>query len=436
MDIEALKKFVQTLAGAAQSIRLYPPQHPLVTRQLEICAGNLAMLFEEKSALRLGLADGILFCDEYLFSESNPALAEMTRLLQALELEGLELRAGIQPEEFTGFFTLVNQGGWQARGLEQTLEAQGIHHIIPLRKEDEPRKIFRRALAVAEHICQDVTLGRTPATDDAAAAVRDMVRSTLSNPHALTALSLIKDYDNYTFQHSVNVAVIAIAVGRACGASELELHILGLGGLLHDLGKLKVDIGIINKPGRLTDEEFEAIKKHPRLGAGIVEQMQGIPQEVIDIVGGHHLHFNRKGYPDDLVGRPLSRLVDMAAVADAFDAMTTLRAYRRPVSPRQAAQEMRRASGTLLHPEFLEKFLRFLGPYPVGTAVRLRSGEIALVTLIAGEERQDLRLKVLFAASGAHLERPYFIDLPEENLDQIVGEVDPFLLNIDLDQHL
>ncbi|MDO3377410.1 HD-GYP domain-containing protein [Geoalkalibacter halelectricus] len=436
MDIEALKQFVQTLAGAAQSTRLYPLGHPLINRQLEICIRHLAPLFTEKNTLRLGLAEGVLFCEDYVFSESNPALAEMTRLLQNLDLEGMEVRAGVTAGELAAFFALAGEGGWQAHGLERTLAEQNVRHIIPLIKEDDPRKVFSRALAVAEQICQDVALSRVPSSDAAAVVVRDMVRSTLSNRHALTALTLIKDYDNYTFQHSVNVAVIAIAVGRACGLPEDQLQILGLGGLLHDLGKLKVDIGIINKPGRLTPEEFEAIKLHPMAGASIVEKMKDIPEQVVDIVRGHHLHYNRQGYPDDLAGRPLSPLVDMAAIADAFDAMTTLRAYRRPVSPRQAGHSMRESAGSLLHPDFLEKFLRFLGPFPVGTAVRLRGGEIALVVAVASEQRQDLRLKVLFDSTGAHLESPYFLDLPEEHLDRIIGEVDPFLVDIDLGQHL
>ncbi|WP_305044666.1 HD-GYP domain-containing protein [Geoalkalibacter sp.] len=439
MNIDLLKKFVQTLSGAAQSLRLYPRSHPVVKRQMELCAQHLAELLVHRQSLRLGLADGVLFCEDYLFNESNPALAEMARLLQALGLEGLELVSGVSPAELEDFFVLANQGGWQAVGLEQALAERGIRHVLPLRKpptQEAPQAVFQHALAVAEHICQDVVLGRTPSTEEAGTAVRGMVKSTLGNPHALFALTLIKDYDNYTFQHSVNVAVIAIAVGRACGVKEEDLQILGLGGLLHDLGKLKVDIGIINKPGRLTREEFEVIKKHPEHGAELVARMQSVPPQAVDIVRGHHLHYNRRGYPDDLAGRPLSPLVDMAAIADAFDAMTTLRAYRRPVSPRQAGREMRRAAGTLLHPEFLEQFLAFLGPYPVGTAVRLASGEIGLVTSVGSVERQDLRLKVLFDRVGQKLAAPQALELSATDLDRIVGEVDPFLLGIDLETHL
>ena len=145
-----------------------------------------------------------------------------------------------------------------------------------------------------ESIFHDVRLGKIPSSKEASDTVKSMVEVTLSDPHALFALSMIKDYDNYTFTHSVNVSVIALAVGRACGLSEEQLRILGLGGLLHDLGKLKVDLNIITKPGRLTRTEFEQIKKHPVDGAEILKQMADIPSEVVDIViTSYSIHYTK-----------------------------------------------------------------------------------------------------------------------------------------------
>ena len=438
MSIDIIKQFVQTLAGAAQSMRLYPSKHPLVSRQLDQCGRHLLLLFQNRQTLRLGLNEGMLFCDNYLFNEANPALIELGRLLDSLALDGLELHSGVKAEELAAIFSLAGQGSLKGAELEQAFKAHEILHVIPLHKnpeDEDTRAVFKRAMLVAEKICQDVANGRTPSGREAAAAVRSLVAATLKNPHAMLALTLIKDYDNYTFQHSVNVAAIAITVGQACGASEEQMEILGLGGLLHDLGKLKVDINIINKPGRLTAEEFEAVKLHPVHGAGIAEQMDGISPQVIDIVRGHHLHYNRKGYPDDMAGRPMPPLVDMAAIADSFDAITTMRAYRRPVSPRQAAREMRQNAGTMLHPQFLEKFLRFLGPYPVGTAVRLDNGEIALVMASPTHKHPTLRLKVLLNKEGTAFAQPFFIDLREAEFSRIVSEVNPFLFGIELNDH-
>jgi HD-GYP domain-containing protein (c-di-GMP phosphodiesterase class II) len=160
--------------------------------------------------------------------------------------------------------------------------------------------------------------------------------------------------------------------------------------------------------------------------------MEGVSREVIDIVIGHHLHYNRQGYPDDLAGRPLSPLTDMAAIADSYDAMTTMRSYRRPVSPRQAMREMKATSGILLHPEYLAHFLKYLGPYPVGTVVRLSRGETALVTKADTEGRCELRLKILFDKEGTQPDKESFVELSAGESERIVGEVDPFLAGIDL----
>lgn len=438
MSVDTLKKFVQLLAGAVQSLRLYPRNHPLVGRQIAACLEFLQSELAQKGSLRLGLTDGTLFCDEFLFTEPSPALLELARLLNSLQVEGVDFQAGIAAAELEEFLVLASAGGWQAAGLEQTLSRRAIAHIIPLQKEEdarEPRAVFRRALKVVENIFNDVRLGRIPASRKARESVQEMVEVTLEKPQALLALSLIKDYDNYTFHHSVNVAVIAIAVGRACGVSAEELQILGLGGLLHDLGKLKINIDIINKPGRLTAEEFELIKKHPEHGASIAKQMEGIAPEAVDIVLGHHVHYNRKGYPHDLTGRQLSPLADMAAIADSYDAMTTLRSYRRPVSPRQAIRELKACSGTLLHPEFLDRFLAFLGPYPVGTVVRLAEGDIALVATVKDDGQRDLTLKVLFDGDGQPVRDRREIKLTDQEMDRIVGEIDPFLIGVNLNDH-
>jgi len=263
-----------------------------------------------------------------------------------------------------------------------------------------------------------------------------MVEVTLSDPHALFALSMIKDYDNYTFTHSVNVSVIALAVGRACGLSEEQLRILGLGGLLHDLGKLKVDLNIITKPGRLTRTEFEQIKKHPVDGAEILKQMADIPSEVVDIARCHHLQYNREGYPADSKNKPLSPLVEMAAIADAYDAMTTLRSYQRPMTPRQAIKLLREKAGITLHPKILERFIGALGPYPVGSLVRLQNNEIALVTAVGGSTSAATKLKVIFGRDGDKLPTPRIVSPTEAEGLAIVAEVDPYSRGIEIASYL
>jgi putative nucleotidyltransferase with HDIG domain len=263
-----------------------------------------------------------------------------------------------------------------------------------------------------------------------------MAQLTITEPHALFALSMLKDYDNYTFTHSVNVSVISLAVGRACAVDEEQLRTLGLGGLLHDLGKLRIDVKIITKPGRLTDSEFDEIKQHPRFGADIVAKMEGVTQDVMDIVIGHHLRYDRTGYPADTAGRPVSPLIDMAAIADAYDAMTTLRSYQRPFTPRSAISRMREVAGSSLHPALIEKFAAALGPYPVGSLVRLDNNEVGLVIKVDTTDPNLADIKIIFEAAGRLLDEPYRLHLGPTQPQQIVAEVDPFTKGIDVVDYL
>jgi putative nucleotidyltransferase with HDIG domain len=259
-----------------------------------------------------------------------------------------------------------------------------------------------------------------------------MAQLTMTEPHAMLALSMLKDYDNYTFTHSVNVSVIALAIGRACNLTEEQLKTLGLGGLLHDLGKLRIDVGIITKPGRLTDAEFDIIKEHPDFGANIIKEMEDITPEVMEIVLGHHLRYDRSGYPANAACNISSPLVEITAIADAYDAMTTLRSYQRPFTPRKAIARLKEISGTSLHPEFVMHFIDSLGAYPVGSLVRLDNNEIGLVTKVDTADTSQVDLKVIFDPAGILLEEPFMLKLQPNQARRIVAEVDPHTKGIDV----
>jgi len=436
MDLESAKTLIQNLAGAFKSLRLYPAKHPAIGKQLSALAADLHPHLQGRSTLRIGLLQDTLFVDEHLLSDSLTANLEFGRLLKAFDLGALEFFSGVSETDLRTLLELLTQGQLRGEAFGQALSRSGVQTIRALTElEDEelepPRKIYQRALQVVDHVFDDVRQGRIPSAVEAEDVVRGMVKQTIADPHALFALSLLKDYDNYTFTHSVNVSVISLTVGRACGLEEDRLRILGLGGLLHDLGKLRVDHGIITKPGRLTPQEFEEIKRHPRSGADIVSRMAGVAPEVIDIVIGHHLHFDRAGYPADIKGRPISPLADMAAIADAYDAMTTLRPYQRPVTPRKAIERLRQMAGTHLHPQYLTRFIESLGPWPVGSLVRLASSEIALVRGV-DTQANNLTLLILITADGSTPKRLETRVLKSADLPQILVEIEPGSRGIDV----
>jgi len=442
MEPEQPKVVVQSLVSAFKGLRLYPLEHPSIRRQMEHLIGNVFAMLRTRDPIRIGLLEGTLFLETHLFVDSFPAAEELAELLQSLEIEGLEFNRGVTDAELESLLQVLREQ--QARGdlFDQALEERGVRHIraLQVEKDDEeedlsPRKIYSRALEVVDRIFHDVRLGNIPASEQAIGTIKSMAHMTLNEPHALFAMSMLKDYDNYTFNHSVNVAIIALTVGRACNLDEERLRILGLGALLHDIGKLEVDWGIINKPGQLTDAEFEEIKRHPQNGAEIVGRMEGITRDVIDIVLGHHIHFNRDGYPTSARDKTTSLLVDMAAIADSYDAMTTLRSYQRPVPPSEAIKRLRESAGSTLNPSIVEKFIRFLGPWPVGSLVRLDTNHIGLVTWV-GSEGETLRLKILLDEEGHFLEKFQEMTLTGEGIAKIVAEVDPFVKGINVADYL
>lgn len=440
---ENAKQIVQAFIGSLKGLKLYPLEHPALGRQIQAFLNALRTVSRGQRPVSIGLLEGALIVDDLLLPADLQAADDLAGLLQRYELTGLQFDPGVTESELRTLLGLLHAQSRIAEPFTEILEASPLPHIHALSRDaktetdeiEAPRAVYGRALKVVDNIFQDVRLGKIPSSTEAVNVMRDMVKLTIADPDTLFALSMLKDYDNYTFTHSVNVSVIALAVGRACGLNEEELRTLGLGALLHDLGKLKVAVEIITKPGKLTTEEFAEIQKHPGTGAALAEQMEGITPEVVDIVLGHHLRFDRSGYPQHARETSMGAMTEMTAIADTYDALTTLRAYQRPMTPRKATEKLKELAGTVLHPRFVEQFIDSLGPYPVGTLVRLDSNEIGLVVKVGEQDREAVRLKTLFDRDGARLAEPAVLELVGEDAGRIVGEVDPFSKGIEVTEY-
>ena len=437
MNVDEIKQVVQVLAAAIKGLRLYAVDHPATNKQVEALQNGLFSLLHHKKKIKMGILEGTLFVEDHLFMQEFPAAIELAKLLESRELLGIEFTAGLSAGEIQTLLYLIHSSETKGQDSADSLVSQGVKRIRAVAAEDDeddqqPRKVYRKALKVVDQIFHDVRMGEIPSSVEAIKVVKSMAQLTINEPHAMLALSMLKDYDNYTFTHSVKVSVISLAVGRACNVTDEQLKTLGLGGLLHDLGKLRVDVNIITKPGRLTEEEFEAIKEHPGFGANIIQEMEEVTPEIMQIVLGHHLRYDRSGYPADRAGEIVSPLVEMAAIADAYDAMTTLRSYQRPFTPRKAINRLKEIAGSFLHPGYVGLFIDSLGAYPVGSLVRLDNNAIALVTKVDTRDTSLVDLKVLFSTAGKLLEEPYMLELRPNQPRRIVAEVDPHTKGLDV----
>lgn len=266
----------------------------------------------------------------------------------------------------------------------------------------------------------------------------DMVDSIIRNPDAFLWLTHLKHYDTYSYNHSIDNSVLAVSFGRHLGLSLTELHDLAIGVLLCDIGKVKLPQELLLKPGRLTEVEFEHIKKHPEYSVEILEQsVEKVPREVIKIARFHHERFNGKGYPNQLSGSQIPVFAQIAAIVDCYNAITSKRVYNKSLSALDAIKSMYEWRNIDFQKDLVEEFIQCLGVFPTGSIVELSSGEIGIV--LAQNRIRRLRPRVMLVLDSNHKSMDHFpiIDLvkEEKNKDgstlEIIRTHEPGVFGID-----
>jgi putative nucleotidyltransferase with HDIG domain len=241
------------------------------------------------------------------------------------------------------------------------------------------RKVQSEATQVVASILQDVRLGRQIEVERLSPVVEQITESILRNQGTLVSLCRIKERDTYTFQHSVSVCALLVTFCRYLGMSREVIQEAGVGGMLHDIGKMRVPDRILNKPGKLTDPEFETMKGHVNHGLEILKQTPGVTDTVLRITGEHHERWGGTGYPNRKKAEEISQLGRMAAIVDVYDAITSNRVYHTGMEPSVALQKLFEWSNHHLDEELVQHFIQAIGIYPVGSLVRLESDRLAVV---------------------------------------------------------
>jgi|APMI01.1.fsa_nt_gi HD-GYP domain-containing protein (c-di-GMP phosphodiesterase class II) len=273
------------------------------------------------------------------------------------------------------------------------------------------RKVHEQAHKVVRTMMSDVRLGKAVSLEDAEPVVEAITGSVLRNSGALMGLIGIKNKDDYTFLHSVSVCTLMIAFGRSLGLTGDELRQGGIGGLLHDIGKMKVPDEVLNKPGRLTDAEFDLIKQHPGDGHSVLLETDGIGPVPLDITRHHHERLDGSGYPDKLAGDAISSMARMAAIVDVYDAITADRCYHKGLPAAEALRKMWEWSTNHFDQKLLQAFMRCVGIYPVGSLVRLESGRLGVVIEQNDNSLLTPRLRVFFSTKSNGYIKPEVVDL-------------------------
>jgi putative nucleotidyltransferase with HDIG domain len=277
-------------------------------------------------------------------------------------------------------------------------------------------KICANTRDAVMHMFNDARMGKVVQVEHAQELIEEISASVLRQPHALISLARLKDSDEYTYMHSVAVCALMIALARQMGLDEQQVHEAGMAGLLHDLGKMGIPNDILNKPGKLTDDEFNTVKAHPEIGAKILLDNPMVSALVLDVVLHHHEKVDGSGYPHGLLGKNISLFAKMGAVCDVYDAITSNRAYKKGWSPAESIRKMAEWSKGHFDEAIFQSFVKTVGIYPTGSLVRLESGRLGVVTEQSEKSLLTPKVKVFFSA---RLRTP----IMQETLDlsQLIG---------------
>ena len=292
-------------------------------------------------------------------------------------------------------------------------------------------KLYGEAVNYAHKFIDDVRDGKPFDFNDATPLVSDFIDSIFRNDSAAAAISKLKAFDEYTYTHCINVSILAVILGKKLGYSREKLENIGMAGMFHDVGKAVISSAILNKPGKLTDEEMNIMRTHPLHGYKILKEQPNIPEDVIRGAVEHHEKYDGSGYPRGLKGDQISDIARLLAVVDVYDALTSKRVYKDPMPPGTVLAMMYKWRVTDFHPNIVEQFIKSLGVYPVGSFVRLSSGDHGVVVDFSPEDPLNPTVRVVFNDMMKPIPHTE-INLSDEDALKITDVINPDEHKIDI----
>lgn len=286
-------------------------------------------------------------------------------------------------------------------------------------------KIFSKSREAVNSMFNEARMGKTVDTEGAQHLVEEISGSVTRNPGAFISLARLKTADDYTYMHSVAVCALMVALAKQLGLDEEQTRLAGIAGLLHDLGKAAMPIDVLNKPGKLTDEEFALIKRHPEEGHRMLSGSDNVDSIVLDVCLHHHEKIDGSGYPERLNAEQISLFAKMGAVCDVYDAVTSNRPYKAGWDPAESLRRMAEWTGHF-DQRIFQAFVKSLGIYPIGSLVMLTSGRIGVVIDQTNKSLLVPRVKVFFSTKQDSRIPPEIIDLSQAHCqERIVSREDP-----------
>jgi putative nucleotidyltransferase with HDIG domain len=437
---ELLRRF----ASGVRAAQLYAADHPLIGRNVEGLLAILKSLHGLQASIAVGIVGTQLVVSDTPMSKASQGMVELIKRLKDHKIERIAFERGVTAEETSAFMHAVAGLG---KG-EASEAAWSFPHIRVGRITTEEhrsdgiggdmaaiRQLYSNAVAIAEVAWESALTEGEPDLPATLQAVEGLAEAVTQNRTALVALTAMRNYDNYTFTHMVNVSILTMGQARALGIEGRLLREFGLSALMHDIGKVRTPKEILNKPDKLTDPEFEIMRRHTVDGAEILRRTPEMPILAPVVAFEHHLRIDGTGYPFGAKRSGLNIGTMLCGIADVYDAMRSQRAYQQAHPTDRILEVLKRNDGKQFDQHLVRRFVQLLGVYPPGNLVRLTSGEIAVVTHAHAPDPHRPRVRVLFAKDGRRLDLPYDRNLWEGphggEHDSIVAPVDATDYGID-----
>jgi putative nucleotidyltransferase with HDIG domain len=443
---------VRRLAASVRSATLYSPAHPLVQRGVDALAALAGSLMQKTDSIVIGFIGDEVVVNATRLPRAAAALVGFARDMREHEIEKITLQRGVTRDDLRTFiFELPERRA--SLPLAARLQQKGVSRIVIGRLSlDEPdgeagtgivaaRKVYGNAVETAQQLWDQAKSGDKPDPNAARKIIDSLARMVGGDRTSLLALTALKRYDNYTFTHMVNVSVLAMAQARSLNMDGALLREFGFAALMHDIGKVNTPQEVLNKPDRLTKEEFDIMQRHVVDGAHILRRTPEMPALAPIVAFEHHLRQDLSGYPGKIGHRQLNLCTQIVTIADVYDALRSTRVYREGLPSDRIKSIMGKKDDPAFNQKLLRRFINLVGLFPIGTLVRLNTEEIGLVTHEHPTDPFRPQVKIIRDRDGGALEEMPLVNTwePDDRGDftwAVVEAIDPEAVGIDPLQYM
>jgi len=446
MEQKKAEELVRRLAAALRGTELYAPNHPLVQRGIDAFTAAATEGLQSAHAVVIAFIGDEVVVDAARLPKGAASLVGFARDLREQDVEKITLSRGLVREEVRGLLTVLTDRK-SPLPVAERLVARGIRNITVGRVVVEEvsgdqagiaaaQRVYATAVETAETLWQAAKAGDQPDPGAARKIIDGLARLVTQDRTSLMALTALKKYDNYTFTHMVNVSALAMAQARALNLDGTLLREFGFAALMHDIGKVNTPLEVLNKPDKLTKEEFDVMKRHVVDGAHILRRTPEMPALAPIVAFEHHLKQDLSGYPEKIGSRKLNLCTMIVSIADVFDALRSTRPYRKGLATDRIRNIMGEQGNPAFNQVLLKRFVNLMGLFPVGNLVRLNTEELAVVTAEHPSDPFRPQVKLISDSKGTMLEEPLLTNTWErdsrgEHPRAVVEAVDPEPLGID-----